>query len=165
MKPILFLFVSTSICSCFLSKDYRKKEFIYTNNGQNISQSIIVPKGYTKQEVIDTAGIHLTTFHYPDGAYLYAAHLTDTTYELQQFNKTTHQPLYHRLGGMVYKGQDGNELFYREIRQGNLRFGYRNVPPHSEALFDSASNFGSLQKNSLEKFIQQLLHQPVIGNG
>jgi len=141
--PILLMVI---LNSCFLFKDYKKKEFVYISNGQNLSQPIIVPKGYTKEEVTDTAGIHLTTFHYPDGAYLYAAYLKDTTYELQQFNRMNHQPLYHRLGGMVYKGQDANELFYREIRQGNLRFGYRNVSLYSEALFDSATNFASLQR-------------------
>lgn len=143
---LVFITISIVFSSCFLFKDYRKKEFVYSNNGQNVSQPIIVPKGYIKQEVTDTAGTHLTTFHYPDGAYLYAAYLTDTTYELQQLNKIIHQPLFHRLGGMVYKGQDENELFYREIRQGNLRFGYRKVSLYSEALFDSATNFASLQK-------------------
>jgi hypothetical protein len=47
---------------------------------------------------------------------------------------------------LVYKGQDEKELFYREIRQGNLRFGYRQVSPDAELLFDSATNFASLQK-------------------
>lgn len=107
---------------------------------------LIVPRGYTKQERSDTAGISLQTFQYPDGAIIYAAYLTDTTYELQPFNKTTHQPLIHRLGGLVYKRQDGNALFYREIRQGNLRFGYRGVPSLNEGFFDSATNFASLQK-------------------
>jgi hypothetical protein len=147
MKSILsFTTVVILFSSCFLFKDYRKKEFVYERNGQQVSVPIIVPKGYTKQEKIDTAGITLYSFQYSDSAYMYAAYLTDTAYQLQQFNKTIHQPLFHRLGGLVYKGQDEKELFYREIQQGNLRFGYRNVPLHLEALFDSATNYASLQK-------------------
>lgn len=143
---ILLLFI-LSLQSCFLFKDYRKKEFVYNSNGQQTSQPIIVPKGYTKAERTDTAGISLYSFRYPGGAYIYAAYLIDTTYELQSFNKKIHQPLFHRLGGLVYKGQTENELFYREIRQGNLRFGYRNVPLYLEPLFDSATNYASLQKH------------------
>lgn len=132
--------------SCFLFKDYRKKEFSYIVNGQNASLPIIVPKGYVKEEKRDTAGMSLYTFYYPGGAYLYAAHLTDTTYELQRINKAIHQPHIHRLGGLVYKGQDENEMYYREIQQGNLRFGYRFVPAYLELQFDSATNFASLQQ-------------------
>ena len=142
--PIVFVVI---VCnSCFLFKDYRKKEFVYNRNGQSISQPFIVPKGYVKEQKKDTAGITLHLFNYPGGTFLYAAYLTDTTYELQALNKTSHQPLTHRLGGLVYKGQDANELFYREIRQGHLRFGYRYVPLYLEPLFDSATNFASLQK-------------------
>lgn len=146
MKFIFFISTAILLCSCYLLKDYRKKEFVYQSNGHNSTQPFIVPKGYLKEEKKDTAGITLHTFYYPGGTFLYAAYLTDTTYELQSINKVIHQPLIHRLGGQVYKGQDTNELFYREIRQGNLRFGYRYVPAYLEHLFDSATNFASLQK-------------------
>ena len=142
--PLVFLVIMCN--SCFLFKDYRKKEFAYNVNGQNTVMPIIVPKGYSKADRKDTAGISLYTFYYPGGSFFYAAHLVDTTYELQSINKVIHQPLIHRLGGQVYKGQDKNELFYREIRQGNMRFGYRYVPLYLEHLFDSATNFASLQK-------------------
>ncbi|HEX8316004.1 MAG TPA: hypothetical protein VF609_13475 [Flavisolibacter sp.] len=108
---------------------------------------LIVPRGFVKQERRDTAGVSLQTFYYPGGAIMYAAYLADTTFEIQPFSKTSHQPLVHRLGGLVFKGQDENELFYREIRQGNLRFGYRGVPSLNEDFFDSATNFASLQKH------------------
>ena len=148
MQRILLIFFLVVVgASCFSSKDYRKKEFAYNANGQSKVLPIIVPKGYAKKERKDTAGISLYVFYYPQGYYLYAAHLIDTSYELQSINKTAHQPLLHRLGGQVYKGQDRNELFYREIRQGNLRFGYRNVPGYLEFEFDSATNFASLQHN------------------
>ncbi|MFL5807872.1 MAG: hypothetical protein ACJ749_00045, partial [Flavisolibacter sp.] len=79
-------------------------------------------------------------------AILYAAYLTDTSAELQRINEKVHQPQIHRLGGLVYKGQDENELYYREIRQGAFRFGYRHVPAAFELQFDSATNFASLQR-------------------
>jgi hypothetical protein len=132
--------------SCFLFKDYKKKEFIYTRNGQAAALPIIVPKGFLKQETADTAGVTLHTFYYTGGAILYTAYLTDTTAELQPINKNIHQPQLHRLGGLVYKGQDEAELYYREIRQGPFRFGYRFVPGTLESQFDSATNFASLQK-------------------
>lgn len=134
------------LVSCFLFKDYKKTDFAYTRNGQSATMPFIVPRGYTKQERIDTAGMSLQTFHYPGGAILYAAFLADTTYELQPLPKSIHQPLFHRLGGLVYKGQSENELFYREIRQGHFRFGYRDVPSINEGYFDSATNYASLQR-------------------
>ena len=146
MKRFLPLFFLPGVfLSKNVSKNYRKKEFSYQANGNSTVLPIIVPRGYAKEERKDTAGISLYVFYYPQGYYLYAAHLVDTSYELQAINKSRHQPLIHRLGGQVYKGQDRNELFYHEIRQGNLRFGYRNVPGYLEFEFDSATNFASLQ--------------------
>lgn len=107
---------------------------------------LVVPKGFVRQSRTDTAGISLQSFEYPGGAVLYAAYLKDTSVELQSFDKRIHQPLQHRLGGQVYKGQDSNDRFYREIRQGRLRFGYRNVSDVQEGFFDSATNHASLQR-------------------
>ena len=146
MIKILVAFLPIVLVSCFLFKDYKKTNFVHNRNGQPATMQLLVPRGYIKQERIDTAGISLQTFYYPGGALLYAAYLTDTTYELQPLKKAIHQPLFHRLGGLVYKGQAENELFFREIRQGNYRFGYRDVPSINEDYFDSATNYASLQK-------------------
>lgn len=146
MMKILLAVVPVLLASCFLFRDYKKTDFDYNQNGQAANLSLIVPRGFVKQERTDTAGISLQTYYYPGGAMLYAAYLTDTTYELQPLNKTIHQPRFHRLGGLVYKGQAENELFFREIRQGNFRFGYRDVPSINEGYFDSATNYASLQK-------------------
>lgn len=142
----LFFFLVIAFSSCFLRRDYRTSSFTYGSNGQTTTLPLVVPNGYAKMEKKDTAGVTLQTFYYPNGALLYNAYLTDTTYELQQFDKTLHQPQIHRLGGLVYKGENEKELFYREIRQGNLRFGYRLVPKRLEVEFDSSTNFASLQK-------------------
>jgi hypothetical protein len=147
MKIAFVFFLSVCLCSCFLFKDYKKKEFSFTQNGQTRTLSLLVPKRYAKEEAKDTGGIMLYSFQYPNGAVLYAAYLTDTNYQLQTFNASIHQPLELQQGGQVYKGQDENDNFYREIRQGNLRFGYRSVPEAKEVLFDSATNYASWQRN------------------
>jgi hypothetical protein len=135
------------LASCFLFRDYKHTEFRYTKDGQDVSMPLIVPRGYVKQERVDTAGISMQAFYYPDGAIMYAAYLADTSFEFQPLNKRVHQPLVHRLGGLVYKGQSDDLLFFREIRQGNMRFGYRDVPSVNEGFFDSATNHASLQRH------------------
>lgn len=147
-KLLLFVFVIVFVSSCFLRREYKESNFTYNRGGQAATIPLMVPRGYNKVEKNDTAGISLETFYYPNGALLYAAYLTDTTYELQHFDSAMHQPQIHRLGGLVYKGQDEKELFYREIRQGNLRFGYRFVPERLEFVFDSCTNYASLQKRN-----------------
>ncbi|WP_121352175.1 hypothetical protein [Flavisolibacter nicotianae] len=142
----LFLWLIFLFSSCFLVKDYKQKQFTYTTDGRAVHLPMVVPKGYVKEEKKDTAGITLQSFTYPGGALLYAAYLTDTTFEIQPFDTALHQPQIHRLGGWVYKGQNEDDLFYREIRQGHLRFGYRLVPQSKELAFDSATNYLSLQK-------------------
>lgn len=146
MKKLVWV-LPIFLASCFLFRDYKKTTFAYKQGGQQVAMPLVVPKGYARQERLDTAGVSMQTYHYPDGAMLYAAYLMDTTFEIQPFNKTNHQPLLHRLGGMVYKGQDSNLSFFREIRQGNMRFGYRGVSSINEGLFDSSTNHASLQKH------------------
>lgn len=106
----------------------------------------IIPKNYVKQEIRDSAGNREQYYYYTGGGVLYAAYLADTTKELQPINIKIHQPQIHRLGGLIYKGQDSADLYYREIRQGNFRFGYRFVPEVLELQFDSATNFASMQR-------------------
>src|SRR5438128_9236681 len=101
-KFFFLLLLTVCFSSCFLFKEYKRKEFAYVDKGQPMSQPIVVPKGYTKQEQADTAGINIQTFYYPGGAILYTAYLTDTTVKLQPINDSLHQPLHHRLGGLVY---------------------------------------------------------------
>lgn len=146
MRLLFLLLIALVFSGCFLFKDYKRKEFLYSRNGQPQTLRLLVPKGYVKEVTSDTAGLRLHSFQYPDGATLYAAYLTDTTYELQSFNRNVHVPLQLLQGGQVYKGQDADELFYREIRQGNLRFGYKGVPRVNETYFDSATNYASWQR-------------------
>lgn len=138
--------LATAFSSCFFFKDYKKTSFTYSQNGTATTVPLVVPRGFVKVENVDTAGVLLKTFYYDNGALMYAAYVDDTTTLLQPIDKRLHEPQYHQLGGLVYKGQDRNELFYREIQQGRLRFGYRLVPSAWELLFDSATNHASLQK-------------------
>lgn len=145
MKIAFVFFLSLCFASCFLFKDYKKKEFSFIQNGQTRTLSLLVPKGYVKEEARDTAGILLYSFRYPGGALLYAAYLSDTTYELQAFDRSVHQPKPIGLNGLAYKGQDSTENFYREIREGNFRFGYRSVSRADEVHFDSATNYAAMR--------------------
>jgi hypothetical protein len=147
LKYAGFIFLVFVLSACIFRKEkYKASQFTYSHNGQAALVPLVVPKGFNKQERTDTAGVTLQTFYYPNGAILYAAFLKDTMMELQPFDKRLHQPHIHILGGSVYKGQDEKELYYREIRQGNLRFGYRLVPRDVELQFDSATNYASLQR-------------------
>jgi hypothetical protein len=147
-RAVLFFFVLVALSACFWAKEYKRSTFTYSRNGQPTTIPLVVPKGYAKEETRDTAGVTLQTFYYPSGALMYAAYLTDTTFEIQPFDKSLHQPRIFPTGGLVYKGQDEKELFYREIRQGHLRFGYRLVPEGQELVFDSATNFAPLHDRS-----------------
>lgn len=144
MRTAVFVFIAVVFSSCFLFKDYKRKAFAYNQNGQPQTLSLLVPKGFSKEEVKDTAGIRLHSFQYPGGALLYAAYLTDTAYELQPFDKTAHQPKPMGTKGMVYKGQNADLSFYREVCQGHLRFGYSGVPEERETYFDSATNYAAM---------------------
>lgn len=146
-KYVPFLLPLFFFSACFLrGKPYRTSQITFDSNGQALTVPLIVPRGYTKQERIDTAGVALQTFYYPGGPVFYVAHLRDTAYQLQAIDERLHQPRVHFLGGRVFKGIDKNELFYREVQQGNLRIGYRLVPKSVELLFDSATNYAALQR-------------------
>ncbi len=146
MRNFLLLLLLIGFSSCFLFKDYKRKPFAYTQAGQSQTLSLLVPKGYTKETVSDTAGIQLHSFQYADGSLLYAAYLADTTFELQSFDKAMHQPKPFGKSGVMYKGQNNKGEFYREIRQGALRFGYWGVGLDNETLFDSATNYAAMRR-------------------
>lgn len=141
----LFLLLSSALSACFLAREYKQKQFTYTDNGRLVTLPLVVPRGFLKEEKKDTAGSTVQTFYYPGGAVLYTAFLQDTGFAIQPFDEALHQPQVHRLGGLVFKGQNKDDLYYREIRRGNLRFGYRLVSEAHELQFDSATNFASLQ--------------------
>ena len=106
---------------------------------------IKVPRGFKIRSVnVDSAGNKEQVYRYVNGAVYYAAFSLDTTRTYQPIDTSVNQPLPHRMGGLIYKGQDSSHLFWREIRMDSLSFGYRHVSRDNEIRFDEALNYSSL---------------------
>ncbi len=146
MKIILCsLVLLFAFCSPF--RGLRKKEFVYTTDKVSRSLPLLVPKNYKKEEkLVDNKGNQALVYTYPNGAMLYFAN-ADTLKEYQPINKQLNVRLPHPAGGWMYKGMDSStRFFWREVKQGNLRFGYRNVSSDLEIKFDSSVNYASYPK-------------------
>ena len=143
MAILLLLF---SFTSCGLFSPYKNRQFTYTDStGQQKTLALKVPRGFKTTSVeTDSAGNKEQVYKYLNGAVYYAAYSLDTTRTYQPIDTSMNQPLPHRLGGWIYKGQDSSHLFWREIRMDSLTFGYRNVSRDNEIKFDSALNYSSL---------------------
>lgn len=146
MRYLFILLVCTSLTSCFLFKKYEQTNFSYTSGNQSFNIPVVVPKGY--MNFGDSTGEQKSfrVYHYPGGATLYIAHLDNAIKSFQPIEKENNIPHVHPLGGLVFKGAEKDLRFWREIQRKNFRFGYTNVTATNEHLFDSATNFMSLQK-------------------
>jgi hypothetical protein len=140
---ILFLWVVLN--SCFLSK-YKRTNFTYSEGSQSYSIPIVVPKGFAKERTeVDSSGNTILSYFYEKKAgkaFFYIAHMVDSSTQLQPIIEEEHIPQV-RLGTetLVYKGLDKENLYWREVRKGELRVGYHSVPKHLESRFDSATNY------------------------
>ena len=143
MALLLLLF---ALSSCALFSPYSNRPFVYApSNGEQKMVHIKVPRGFRTSNVqTDSAGNKEQVYKYVNGAVYYAAYSTDTARTYQPIDTSMAQPLPHRLGGWIYKGQDSSHRFWREIRMDSLTFGYRFVDRENEIKFDSALNFSSL---------------------
>jgi hypothetical protein len=144
MKQSFFLGITTLLLtSCFLQKPYRMETFSFTEKGVSYSYPIVVPRGYKKKfSSVDEAGNNIITYSYKNGAVFYFTHMADTSVDMQPFND--HENIArqsHHTGALIYKGMDANYLYWREVRQNNLRAGYRFVIGDEEVRFDSATNY------------------------
>lgn len=146
MKCLLIFFILL-LCSCSPFRSLRAKTFVYTTGDEKRILPLLVPKKYLKEEKLsDPNGNETIMYTYPDSALLYFAH-ADTLKEYHPINEAMHLRLPHPGGGWMYKGMDSSKrLYWREIKQGNLRFGYRNVSPELEIKFDSSLNYASYPK-------------------
>jgi hypothetical protein len=136
MKWLALLLLFVSGCS-----PYRRSVFTYTDNGESISLPIIIPKGSKKEEQkTDGSGNTIKTYKYGNAVF-YVAHLKDTAVELQPIIRSWNIPRKSSSGAVVFKGQDANDLFWREVRRQQYRFGYQYVPGAAEYKFDSATNY------------------------
>jgi hypothetical protein len=125
----------------------RQKKFAFTNGNQPQTLRILVPKRYVKRETItDSSGNKGDYYRYSNGAFFYVIQTTDTLLRFQPIDTASHIPLPHPYGGLMYKGLDSADRFWREIRTDSFRFGYRFVPHSSEILFDSAVNYAGMRR-------------------
>jgi len=142
---LIVLLLVMAFCSPF--KGLRAKSFVYSTGETSRVLPLLVPGKYLKEEKLsDAKGNQALVYTYPNGALLYFAN-ADTLKEYQPINKEFNLRLPHPAGGWMYKGMDSStRLFWREIRQGNLRFGYQNVSADLEIKFDSSLNYAGYPK-------------------
>lgn len=136
--PFFALFLSS--CSLFGPR-FSKTNFNFTAANKSYTFPIIVPEGYRlAKPANDSSGTGML-FEYGKPVF-YIAYVIDTSLKTEFVEPSENMPLPHPMGGLIYKGMNKNG-FWREIRRGHLRVGYRDVPPFLEGAFDSASNYAS----------------------
>ena len=120
--------------------------FNYTANGLNHSPPLLVPARYDRRLVTtDSAGNQEHFYYYKDSAFLYFAHAPKGK-SYQPIQKSQNIPKEHPQGGLLYKGLDSTNRYWREVQMGRFRFGYRNVPGEEELRFDSSVNYVAFPK-------------------
>lgn len=146
MKRILGLCLALIFfASCGVFSDLRKREFRYTEGEVSKTLRISVPKKYVKREsVTDSAGNQRQYFRYSNGAVLYLIETADTAARFQSFDTAYNIPKPFYNGGLMVKGVDTAQRFWRELRVDSFRIGYRAVPHDQEILFDSAVNYAGM---------------------
>jgi hypothetical protein len=148
MKSVVILSLCIILSSCFLFSKYRRTDFTYNKGLQSYAIPVVVPKGFVKERTeVDSLGNTILSYVYKNNALFYIAHLEDTTTQVQPIAESENQPRVNSItGALVYKGLDSFNLYWREVRRNDLRFGYRFVPKEWEVRFDSATNYGIVQR-------------------
>lgn len=148
MKSTVILFLCIVLSSCFLFSKYRRTDFTYNEGPQSYTIPVVVPKGFVKERTeVDSSGNTILSYVYKNNALFYIAHLEDSTTQVQPIAEDKNQPRINEItGALVYKGLDSTHLYWREVRRNDLRFGYRFVPKEWEMRFDSATNYGIVQR-------------------
>lgn len=142
-KYAILLFLFSLLNSCFLFSKYRRTDFTYDVGAQSFAIPIVVPKGYSRERTeVDSSGNTILSYTYGNNAIFYVAHMEDTSVQIQPIPEPENIPrIALETGAVIYKGIDADQLLWREIRQNNLRVGYRFVPRELESRFDSATNY------------------------
>ena len=136
MKFVCF-YLMILLVGCNPFRNFKSSQF----NAGDKTLALSVPPRYIKQELrTDSAGNTIQVYNYGDGAYLYFGTVKDSI-DLQQIDREKNIPKPHINGGLFYKGVDANGLFWQEVQNGNLRYGYKNINRDNEIKFDSAVNF------------------------
>lgn len=141
MKMLLIL-LSVGCISCSLFDGMKTNSFTYNDEK---TLSLLIPKGYRKKNIsIDSAGNKTQVFTYSNGGELYF-YFGDTTNNHFSIDTSLNIPKYYPTPVLFYKGQENSNLFWRESRYKNFRFGYIKISAEREALFDSAVNHAAWQ--------------------
>jgi len=139
-----YLLLLLACQSCFLFPKFRKDNISFTENGLQKNYRVVVPKGYNKKEKLTgPTGNEEMYYHYPGGALLYFARVTDTAIQYQPLNYELNMPkeLYHAL---FYKGIDStNQYYWRENRINHYKIGYTRAAAGDDWRFDSSLNYFS----------------------
>ena len=144
MRIVSYFFILIWCSSCFLFPKFRKDTFEYNAAGQAAAMALVIPKGFKSEETVtDSFGAQIKSYTYSDGTVLYFAQMKDTVSMIRMIDTAQHIPEMHTLGGVMYKGVDKNYTFWREVRRGYFRAGYRNVSVTVEQQFDSAVNYAT----------------------
>lgn len=142
---VYVLILAVLFSSCSLFDGMRKRSFVYKDLGKEEILFLMVPKGYKDVRLVDSARNRVQAYTYSGGAVLYFAY-GDTTQKIQAVDTTINIPKIYPVSVPYFKVLDSNNLFRRESRFGNLRFGYKNVGWEQEARFDSSINYASWQQ-------------------
>ena len=136
--PVILVLCAS--CSLF-RKPYKQDTLTYTSSGLNNSLPLLVPARYDRRLVTtDSAGNQEHFYYYKDSAFLYFAHAPKGK-SYQPIQKSQNIPKEHPQGGLLYKGLDSTNRYWREVQMGRFRFGYRHVPKEEELRFDSSVNY------------------------
>ena len=147
MVKFFFLLLLVIFSSCSLFNGFKKREFHYTDNNSPQKITLLIPKGFNdNKKIIDSSGNQQQVFSYDNKTFLYFAFTADTAKEYQPIIKENHLAKMHPAGGFFYKGRDSTGLYWRELRHGNFRAGYKNVSPEIEEKFDSAVNYAGYRR-------------------
>jgi hypothetical protein len=138
---IFFLLVILN--SCFLFSKYKRIDFTYNEGSQLRSVPVVVPKGFTKEKTeVDSSGNTILSYSYDGNAFFYIAHMADSSVHIQPIAEEDNIPrIALTTGAIIYKGVDADNLLWKEVRQNDLRVGYRFVSKDLESRFDSATNY------------------------
>jgi hypothetical protein len=102
--------------------------------------SVTIPKGFLSQKQgTDTLGNTTWAFKYKGGAQFHFQVIRVTPDEW--VDTARHVPQIHPDGAVMYKWfEEVTEVYHRDVRLKNYRFGYMNVSWRREIRFDSAVN-------------------------
>lgn len=127
------------LIACSPYRGLRQQTFTY-NGG---SKTVYVPKKYgnIKTLTADSSGVVSgQVYEYGNNRSLYFLQFSDTVSFYQWIDTAKHVPVLHPAGATMYKRIDSSGRYWREVKQGLLRYGYTNIEFDSQIKFDTCVN-------------------------